>query len=69
MLLPVFSSKLNDAESKSSSIEQKQQAQALKTTLENVGRFTIAKQVGEGGHFGTVTDREVTSFRKRSLRK
>jgi len=49
MLLPVFSSKLNDAESKSGSImEQKQQAQALKTTLENVGRFTIAKQVGEG---------------------
>jgi len=29
-------------------LEQKQQAQTLKTALENVGRFTIAKQVGEG---------------------
>jgi len=38
-------------EQSSSIIEQKQQAQALKTTLENVGRFTIAKQVGEGEPF------------------
>jgi len=48
MPLLVFSSKLNDAESKNGSVEQKQQAQTLKTALENVGRFTIAKQVGEG---------------------
>lgn len=41
-------------------IEEKQQAQARKTALETVGRFTIAKQVGEGDAiFGTVTDREV----------
>lgn len=44
-------------------LEQKQQAQTLKTALENVGRFTIAKQVGEGeAIFGTVTDREVAAL-------
>ncbi len=44
-------------------LEQKQQAQALKVTLENVGSFTIAKQVGEGeAIFGTVTDREVAAL-------
>lgn len=40
--------------------ELKQVAQGLKATLEKVGGFTIAKQVGEGDSiFGTVTDREV----------
>jgi large subunit ribosomal protein L9 len=44
-------------------LELKQQAEALKTTLENIGRFTIAKQVGEGDAiFGTVTDREVAAL-------
>jgi large subunit ribosomal protein L9 len=44
-------------------LEQKQQAQTLKAALENVGRFTIAKQVGEGDAiFGTVTDREVAAL-------
>lgn len=41
-------------------LEEKQQAQSRKTALETIGRFTIAKQVGEGDAiFGTVTDREV----------
>ncbi|MBK4729565.1 50S ribosomal protein L9 [Oxynema sp. CENA135] len=41
-------------------IEEKQQAEARKTALETIGRFTISKQVGEGDAiFGTVTDREV----------
>lgn len=41
-------------------IELKQQAEAQKTALQTVGRFTIRKQVGEGESiFGTVTDREV----------
>ena len=44
-------------------LEQKQQAQEIKTALENVGRFTIAKQVGEGDAiFGSVTDREVAAL-------
>lgn len=44
-------------------LELKQQAQDLKTTLENIGSFTIAKQVGEeNAIFGTVTDREVTAL-------
>lgn len=44
-------------------LELKQQAQERKTALENVGRFTIAKQVGEGDTiFGTVTDREVATL-------
>lgn len=43
-------------------LELKQQAQERKTALENVGSFTIAKQVGEGDAiFGTVTDREVAA--------
>ncbi|NJK38319.1 MAG: 50S ribosomal protein L9 [Oscillatoriales cyanobacterium RM2_1_1] len=38
----------------------KQEAEARKTALETVGRFTIAKQEGESGAiFGTVTDREL----------
>jgi large subunit ribosomal protein L9 len=41
-------------------IELKQAAQAQKTALETVGRFTIAKQMGENeAIFGTVTDREL----------
>ncbi|HEY9837169.1 MAG TPA: 50S ribosomal protein L9 [Vampirovibrionales bacterium] len=41
-------------------LEEKQQAQSQKTALETIGRFTIAKSVGEGDAiFGTVTDREV----------
>jgi large subunit ribosomal protein L9 len=41
-------------------LEEKQQAQSLKTALETVGRFTIRKQVGENeAIFGTVTAPEV----------
>lgn len=41
-------------------IELKQQAEAQKTALETIGRYTIKKQVGEGeAIFGTVTDRDV----------
>lgn len=41
-------------------IELKQAAQAQKTALETVGRFKIAKQMGENeAIFGTVTDREL----------
>ncbi|MGB3507907.1 MAG: 50S ribosomal protein L9 [Microcoleaceae cyanobacterium] len=41
-------------------IELKQTAQAQKTALETVGRFKIAKQLGENeAIFGTVTDREL----------
>lgn len=44
-------------------LELKQQAQEIKTALESVGRFTIAKQVGEGDSiFGTVTEREVAAL-------
>ncbi|KKD37729.1 50S ribosomal protein L9 [Limnoraphis robusta Tam1] len=41
-------------------IALKQEAIAQKTALETIGRFTIAKQVGENeAIFGTVTDREL----------
>ncbi|NJN85888.1 MAG: 50S ribosomal protein L9 [Leptolyngbyaceae cyanobacterium SL_7_1] len=41
-------------------LEEKQQAEVKRTALEQAGRFTIAKQVGEKeAIFGTVTDREV----------
>ncbi|ERT04707.1 ribosomal protein L9 [Lyngbya aestuarii BL J] len=41
-------------------IEQKQEAQASKTALETIGRFTIAKQMGENeAIFGTVTAAEL----------
>lgn len=41
-------------------LEEKKQAEARKTALETIGRFTIRKQVGEAeAIFGTVTDREV----------
>jgi len=44
-------------------LQLKQQAQELKTALENVSSFTIAKQVGEGDAiFGTVTEREVAAL-------
>lgn len=44
-------------------LELKEQAQTLKASLEKVGSFTIAKQVGEGeAIFGTVTDREVAAL-------
>lgn len=40
--------------------EIKEQAKVRKTALETIGRFTIAKQVGENDAiFGTVTDREL----------
>ncbi len=43
--------------------ELREQAQGLKASLEKVGSFTIAKQVGEGESiFGTVTDREVATL-------
>ena len=41
-------------------LEEKQQAEARKTALETVGRFVIAKQVGEKeAIFGTVTAQDV----------
>ncbi len=41
-------------------IEIKEQAKGLKKALETIGRFTIAKSVGENeAIFGTVTDREL----------
>lgn len=41
-------------------IALKQQAESRKTALETIGRFSIAKQVGENeAIFGTVTDREL----------
>lgn len=49
-------------------LELKQQAQELKTTLENVGQLTIAKQVGEeDAIFGTVTDREVAALVQQAI--
>ncbi len=49
-------------------LELKQQAQELKTTLENIGGFTIAKQVGEeDAIFGTVTDREVAALIQQAI--
>ncbi|MGB3403149.1 MAG: 50S ribosomal protein L9 [Microcoleaceae cyanobacterium] len=47
-------------EERQKQIELKQQAESRKTALETIGRFTIAKQVGENeAIFGTVTDREL----------
>lgn len=44
-------------------IEIKQQAEARKTALETIGRFTIRKQVGENESiFGTVTAQEVADL-------
>jgi large subunit ribosomal protein L9 len=44
-------------------LEEKQQAESLKTALETIGRLTIAKQAGEkDAIFGTVTDREVAEL-------
>lgn len=41
-------------------IEEKKQAEARKTALETIGRFTIEKQAGEGDAiFGTVTHQDV----------
>ncbi|MBW4581892.1 MAG: 50S ribosomal protein L9 [Tildeniella nuda ZEHNDER 1965/U140] len=41
-------------------LEEKQQAETLKKTLEAVGRYTIAKQAGEkDAIFGTVTNQDV----------
>ncbi|MGP1386223.1 MAG: 50S ribosomal protein L9 [Thainema sp.] len=41
-------------------IEEKKQAEARKTALETIGRFTIEKQAGEGDSiFGTVTNQDV----------
>lgn len=41
-------------------LEEKQQAETLKKTLETVGRYTIAKQAGEkDAIFGTVTNQDV----------
>lgn len=44
-------------------LEIKEQAKVRKTALETIGRFTIAKQVGENDAiFGTVTDRELADL-------
>jgi large subunit ribosomal protein L9 len=44
-------------------LEEKQQAEAIKAMLEQVGSLIIAKQVGENNAiFGTVTDREVAEL-------
>jgi large subunit ribosomal protein L9 len=49
-------------------LELKQQAQELKSSLENIGHFTIAKQVGEeNAIFGTVTDREVAALVQQAI--
>jgi large subunit ribosomal protein L9 len=41
-------------------LEEKRQAEARKTALETIGRFTIKKQAGEGDAiFGTVTNQDV----------
>jgi large subunit ribosomal protein L9 len=49
-------------------LELKQQAQELKSTLENIGGFTITKQVGEeNAIFGTVTDREVAALIQQAI--
>lgn len=49
-------------------LELKQQAQELKATLESIGGFTIAKQVGEeNAIFGTVTDREVAALIQQAI--
>ena len=51
-------------------IEEKAQAESLKTALETVGRFMVKKQVGEGeAIFGTVTDREVADAIQESTSK
>ncbi|GAC1461860.1 MAG: 50S ribosomal protein L9 [Chamaesiphon sp.] len=43
-------------------LEEKQQAQTLKASIESFGSFTISKQVGEGDAiFGTVTAPEVAT--------
>ncbi len=47
-------------EERQKQIELKQQAEAQKTALETIGRFTIAKQEGENeAIFGTVTEKEL----------
>lgn len=44
-------------------LELKKEAEVQKATLENMGKLTLAKQVGEGDAiFGTVTDREVAEL-------
>lgn len=44
-------------------LEEKQQAETLKKTLETVGRYTIAKQAGEkDAIFGTVTNQDVADI-------
>lgn len=49
-------------------LELKQQAQELKASLEKVGSFTVAKQVGENDAiFGTVTDREVAALIQQAI--
>jgi large subunit ribosomal protein L9 len=46
-------------------LAEKQEAQARKTALETIGRYTIRKQVGEGESiFGTVTTQEVADIIK-----
>ncbi len=48
----------------------KEESIALKAAIEAVGRFTIAKQVGEGDAiFGTVTDREIAEAIQQSTGK
>ncbi|MCL1466736.1 MULTISPECIES: 50S ribosomal protein L9 [Argonema] len=48
----------------------KEESIALKAAIEAVGRFTIAKQVGEGDAiFGTVTDREIAEAIQQSIGK
>lgn len=44
-------------------IEIQEQAKARKTALETIGRFTVAKQVGENESiFGTVTNQELADM-------
>lgn len=51
-------------------IEQKAEAETIKTALETVGRFTVKKQEGEDeAIFGTVTDRDVADAIQESTGK
>ena len=51
-------------------LTQKQEAQAIKTLLETVGRFVIGKQGGEGeAIFGTVTSQDVADAIKENTQR
>jgi large subunit ribosomal protein L9 len=52
--------KMREAQALARKAAEKQQAESYKTALETIGRFTIAKKVGEGEVlFGTVTTENI----------